>query len=306
MNRPAAGALAALAILLGPGPLAAQAWIAPPGEGSVGLFHQFVRSDEHLDLHGQGSRALGSEWFHTLSLDASYGLRDRLAVDGSVIWLATRWIGPDSRVHGTIDDGLYHSSFQDARIALRYQAALRPVALAPFISIGAPMTSYETRGHAGFGRGLKELQLGLAAGRAVRVKGGLAYLHATASYSISQAVAGYDLDLDHINGDFAASIPAGARVSVAGFASWQVMRDGLDLPLEPHQREEFGEDHDRLARASFLNTGLRASVAVTNRLDLTVSGVVTATGRNLHAIRAITTGLSWNFGGGFKIAPGRP
>jgi hypothetical protein len=310
MKRAAAGGLAAVATLLCGQAVSAQAWITPPSEGSIGLFHQFVHSDNHLDMHGQGSAAPGTEWFHTLALDASYGLRDRLAIDGTLIWITTKWSGgPNAKAHGPVDDGTYHSSFQDARIVLRYQAALRPVALAPFVAFGAPTNSYETRGHSAFGRALNELQMGVAAGRAVRARTGLVYLHGSASYSISEAVPGYDFDLDHINGDFAASVPAGSRVSVTGFGSWQVMRDGLDLPLlDDHDKEQFGEDHDRLARASFLNTGLRATVAVTDRLDLTVSGVVTAFGRNVHAVRAITSGLSWNFGGGFKIAPpsGRP
>jgi len=310
MRRAAAAALAAVAALLCAKPVAAQAWITPAGEGSIGLFHQFVYSDNHLNFEGEGNDQLGTERFHTLSLDASYGLRDRLAVDGTVVWMTTKW-SPDGNgtPHGTIDNGSYHSSFQDARVVLRYQAALRPVALAPFVAFGAPTNSYETRGHSAFGRSLKELQFGVAAGRAIRATTGLVYLHGSASYSVSEAVPGYDFDLDHINGDFAVSVPAVSRVTFTGFGSWQVMRDGLELPFKTdHDREEFGEDHDRLARASFLNTGLRASVAVTDRLDFTVSGVFTVSGRNVHAVRAITTGISWNFGGGFKIAPpsGRP
>jgi hypothetical protein len=304
MKRAAAGALMVLGSLLSSQPAGAQAWITPAGEGSIGVFHQLVHSDNHLNFEGRGTTELGTEWFHTVSLDVSYGLRDRLALDGTLVWMATKWSPASTpRPHGTIDDGSYHSAFQDARIVLRYQALLQPLALAPFVAFGAPTNSYETRGHSAFGRALKELQMGVAAGRAIRARTGLVYLHGSASYAISEAVSGYDFDLDHINGDFAVSIPAGSRVSVTGFGSWQVMRDGLNLPLPPHDREEFMEDHDRLARASFLNTGLRATVAVTDRLDLTVSGVVTAFGRNVHAVRAITTGLSWNFGGGFKIAP---
>jgi len=304
MKRAAAGALAALASLVSPVPTGAQAWITPAGEGSVGVFHQFVHSDNHLDFEGQGTTALGTEWFHSLSLDGSYGLRDRIAVDGTVVWLATKWSGgPNPIPHGPLDNGLYHGSFQDARIVLRYQAAVRPLAVAPFVAFVTPTHSYETRGHSAFGRHLKELQLGVAAGREVRLRARPVFVHATASYSFSEAVAGYDLDLDHINGDFALSVPLVSGVSITGLGSWQMMRDGLNLPLPDQDREEFGQDHDRLARASFLNTGLRVSIAVTDRLDLTVSGVVTAVGRNVHAVRAVTTGMSWNFGGGFKIAP---
>ncbi len=298
--RGAVGWLAVLGCLLCPPAASGQAWITPQGEGSVSLFHQFVVSDEHLNRQGVATRALGSEGFHTLSVDVSYGLSECIAVDASVAWLATKWNGDAHHRHGPIDTGIYHGAFQDGRVGMRYQLALRPLAISPFVTAGVPTNSYQTRGHSAFGRNLKELQLGVSAGRDFQSRAGLGYLHASASYTFSERVNSVDLDLDHVNGDFEAGLPVSRRLDVRAYGNWQVMRDGLQLgPQTEHI--ELVPIHDRLARASYLQGGLAATIGVLTDVDLSLSVFATATGRNFHAVRAVVTGLTWKFGGHFKV-----
>jgi hypothetical protein len=89
------------------------------------------------------------------------------------------------------------------------------------------------------------------------------------------------------------------RLIVRTFGNWQIMRDGLQLPPTD---EELKPIHDRLARASYLNAGAAATLALKPDLDLTLSGFGTVSGRNFHAVRVLVTGLTWKFGGAFKIA----
>ncbi len=307
MRGTAAHGIALVVCVIWPRPATAQAWIPPAGEGSVNLVHQFARSDEHINRDGVGTRALGTSSLHSVFAEVSYGVGRRIAVDGSLVWLATKWTGdaarfPPSRPHGPLDDGTYHSTFQDARVAVRYQLALRPVAISPFVAFGGPTRAYETRGHSAFGRARKELQAGVSAGRDFRAKGGVGYLHAGASYTVSRRIEAVPLDLDHINGDFEAVVPASSRVNVRGFGSWQVMRDGLKLgPQTDHN--ELRDIHDRLARVSYVQGGLGATIALRPDVDLGISGFVTAAARNAHGLRALVTGLTWKFGGQFKIDP---
>ena len=127
-------------------------------------------------------------------------------------------------------------------------------------------------------------------------------MHTTVSYTFAERVRGVDLDLDRINGDFDVGTHVGRRIDVRGFAAWQVMRDGLRLgPQEGHP--ELTLTHDRFARASFLQAGGGLSVGLRRNLDLTLSGFATVSGRNVHAVRAIVSGLTWKFGGNFKVVP---
>jgi hypothetical protein len=287
------------ASLLSPTTVVAQAWVVPPGEGSVAVYYQFVRSDVHLNREGNGNRALGSETFHVVALEGVYGLTDRFAVEGSVAWLATKWTGDKDHRHGPVDTGIYHGAVQDLRVVLRYQLIGGQVAVAPFVAVGVPSHAYETRGHSAFGRQLSELQMGLSVGK--RARHG-AYAHGSFAYSISEGVDGVDLDLDHLNGDVEIGSSLARRVVVRGFATWQVMRDGLQLGQQT-EHLELTPVHDRFARASYLQLGGGAIVDVGERTALSVSAFRTASGRNVHDVFAIVSSVTWRFGGGFKIEP---
>ena len=279
---------------------AAQAWVTPDGEGSVSVLHQFVTSGVHLDRDGKPNRELGRETMHIVFLDTSLGITDRLDIGGSLVWLATKWEGHHGDRHGPLDTGEYHGTVQDGRIALRYQLGRGPIAVAPFVAFGSPLARYETRGHSAFGRKLRELQLGASVGRDLPFMPG-GYASASVAYAFAQGVEDVPFDLDRINGDFEAGSAVGRRVSLRGFGAWQVMRDGLTFPLAP-QLARFGPIHDRLARASYLQLGGGATFAATRRLDVVVNAFATARGKNMHALNAVVTGVTWKFGGGFRIA----
>ena len=266
------------------------------------MLHHYVRSDVHLNKEGLGTRSLGSETFHVVALDGTYGLRDRLAVEAGVVWLATKWTGPAHEQHGPVDTGSYHTAFQDLRVALRYQLTTGVVAIAPFVAIKLPTHDYETRGHSAFGRNLREVEAGVSIGRSLAGHG---YVYAGVSYARSEKVTGVDLTLDHLNGDIEVGHRAGRRVNLRGFSKWQVMWDGLQLgPLTEHL--ELSPVHDRFARASYVQLGGGAAVDFGSRATWSIDAFATTGGRNVHAVYAVVTGISWRFGGGFKVLPTSP
>jgi hypothetical protein len=291
--------------VLFPSAAGAQAWLTPSGEGTLAIHHQFVRSDVHLNREGDGTRLLGSETFHVVALEGTYGLTDRVAIEGSVVWLATHWSGPIAHRHGPLDTGVYHGAIQDVRFAARYQLTSRSLAVAPFVAVGVPSHSYETTGHSAFGRNLRELALGVSVGRSLRWLPGSGYAHGSVSYSFSQRVTGVDLSLNHANGDLEVGSSIGQRLGVRGFANWQLMRDGLELG-DQTEHLHLRPVHDRFARASYLQLGGGATIEVGARATLSVSAFATTSGRNVHAVRAVVTGITWKIGGGFKIRPPAP
>ena len=226
--------LALGASALWPVAAAAQAWVTPQGEGTIAVLHHYVRSDVHLNRVGRKDD-LGRESFHVVSIEGSYGLIERLAIEGSVVWEATEWSGPVALRHGPLDTGIYHGAVQDLRVGGRYQLAAGGTAVTAFAGIGIPSHSYETRGHSAFGRRLRELELGVSAGRAIPWLPGNAYIHGAGSYAFSQRAPGVEFNLSHANGDFEIGTSIGRRVGLRGFGSWQVMWDGLKLgPRDAH------------------------------------------------------------------------
>ena len=264
--------------------------------------HQYVQSEVHLNKEGLGTRALGSETFHVVVFEGTYGLTDRIAVEAEGVWLATKWDGPEHERHGPIDTGSYHTAVQDLRFGLRYQLASGAIAIAPFLAVTIPSHDYETRGHSAFGRNLHELEAGVSVGWDLARHG---YVQAGIAYAWSEQVDGVDLDLDQLFGDVEVGHRAGRRVSLRGFAKWQWMWDGLQLgPLTEHI--ELSPVHDRFARASFVQLGGGASLDLGRRTTVSIDAFATTGGRNVHAVYSFVTGISWGFGGGFKVIPVTP
>jgi hypothetical protein len=284
-----------------PSVAAAQAAVTPAGEGTIGILHQYVSSDTHLNRTGRHD-TLGTEAFHVVSIEGSYGLRDRLAIEGSILWTATQWAGPIALRHGPLDTGIFHGAFQDLRVAARYQVTNGRTAVTTFAGVVVPTHAYETRGHSAFGRRLRELELGISAGRAVPWLPGHGYVYGSGAYAFSQRVEGSDFNLNHANGDFEVGTSLG-RIGVRGFGNWQKMWDGLQVgPIDEHF-DHLRPIHDRLAWSSYVKLGAGADIRVASRTTLSVNGYATAYGRNIHAVRAIVTGITWDLGGGFKVVP---
>lgn len=291
-------AAAALLVVAASTPARAQAWVIPRGEGAVTVVHQFIDSTDHVTRNGTRTAELGRETLHVANGDVVYGVTDRLSVELSLVWLATKWVGRIEDRHGPLDTGAFHASFQDIRGAVRYQLTEGPVAVAPFVAYGGPLTDYEARGHSSFGRRMEEVTAGATVGMAMW----RGYWQLGGSYAFVNDINSEDFNLDHVNGDLEAGLMIGGRATVRAFTSGQWMWDGLKVgPQTDH--EHLRNDHDRYTQSSFLNVGAGATVTITPRVDLGITVFRTVSARNFHALNALATSLTWRFGGGFRLAP---
>lgn len=297
---PLAAAIACTVSL--PREAAAQAWVTPRGEGAVTVSHQLVGSTDHVTRTGARDSSLGRETLHVAVADVVYGVTDRLSTELSLVWLATKWVGRVEDRHGPLDTGVFHGTFQDIRVAARYQLVEGPVNIAPFVAFSGPTTDYETRGHSAFGRHMEELTLGASAGGAI---GRRLYWQALGSYAVVNDIDSEDLNLDHLNGDLELGLAVGSRLTARVYGSGQWMWDGLQVgPLTDHLH--LRANHDRFTQSSFLNVGAGLSVSLSMNVDLGLTSLTTVSARNFHALDAIVTSLTWKFGGGFRLAPPIP
>lgn len=139
----------------------AQAWVAPKGEMSVSLAYQFADFKGHLNQHGN-EIPLGGSRSQSVTLDIDSSLTDRFAFTASLPYVATR-NGKDpspAAGHTGIDDGHYHSTWQDYHFNVRYNLLTKPVVLTPFVGMVIPSHHYATIGEAAPGRDLRETHIG--------------------------------------------------------------------------------------------------------------------------------------------------
>lgn len=293
--------LAALCLHLAlPMTASAQAWLPQKGEGRITLSYQNIHVRYHRNYLGEKTD-LGPIRTHTSLASFEYGLTRNLAIDADVAHVASKFegfVGPV--LHGPVDTGDYHPTFQDARIGLRYNVISRSYVLTPFIGVVFPTHDYETRGHSAPGRALREMQMGVNVGRDLEAVIPGSYVHGRYSYAVVEDVEEFNLNRSNAEGEF--GYLATRRLSLRFLAAWQRTHGGLDYPKD-QDHPHFHDIHDQATRANLVSLGGGGTFSLTRSLDLHADYIRTVAGRNTHAPRGIALGISWRFSRGFS--PGK-
>lgn len=269
----------------------AQAWLMPAGEGVASVtYHNveakghFTRTGDRLDLGGSQSQAL------QILLD--YSLTDHVALTLSIPYLWARNGADPSPVlgHSGIDDGRYHSTWQDWTVGVRRSFLEGPLAASGSIDFVIPSHNYDVRGEAAPGRGLHEMIAAIQAERQFESQ-----LYLQAQYGHAFVENDLDISTDRDNLDLEIGLPVSERINVRAFAGWQETRGGLtDAVFSQPDSTEFLE-HDRLLDADHVKIGVGASTSLSESIGLHVSYVRTVAGENTHFGSGFAIGASWRF-----------
>ena len=271
----------------------AQAWLPSPGEGTVTIQYQNVLSKDHFVP--TAAVDIGHIESHAVVFDVTYGLRSKLAVDVSLPLIAAKYTG--DQPHPTeLDDGTYHSTFQDFRVALRYNLREGRFAVTPYVGSIIPSHNYEYYAHAAPGRRIAEVQAGAYIAKLLDGAIPGAFVQARIAYGLEQQV----VDINHSRamldlevGDFLTE-----RLRVFAIGTGQVTFGGIDIPPGGPNAipMPFQPQHDRIDRTNFLNAGGGASISIRDSFDLFGSVITNFANRNGHATnRGIDVGISWTF-----------
>ena len=283
-------------VLVIPSYLSAQAWLLPKGEGVVSLSYQNLFVTDHAYENGD-AHDIGHILSQALTLDTDYSLTDKLALRVALPFIAGKYYGP--RPHQLpIDDGTYHSTFQDFTIDLRYNLRQRGVVLTPLVRAVIPSNNYTYFAHSAAGRNQREYHLGMNVGRRLDPILPRAYLQAQYSYAFVERVLG--IAPNRSNAEFQLGYFLTPRLSILGTGQWMYTHSGLDFNFNLFHGGLVGEQwihHDQIAKASLLDLGGGASFAVTPSLQifLTVAHSIEGANGHLHAA-VVTLGVSRMFG----------
>ena len=138
----------------------AQAWTPAQGEGTVSVQFQDAFIKYHLLPTVQRDR--GQIHGDTLLADVTYGINDRVAVSLALPFVASNWKQGGAGIpHNTdLDNGRFHSTFQDFQFGIRYNVVRKGVVFTPFAGTILPSHAYEYFAHSAAGRHVRELQAG--------------------------------------------------------------------------------------------------------------------------------------------------
>jgi hypothetical protein len=274
----------------------AQAWVPAKGEGAVSVLYQNRFVEDHF-LAGGARIDRGEIQSNNLLFDVTYGLTDRLTVTMVLPFVRTQYRG-GFRHPSDVDNGQPHSGFQNVSLGARYNILdSAAITITPFIGTNMPTHNYEYFAHAAFGTRVRELEVGLYAGRMIGGKLPNTFVQARYAYSFAEEIVNIHHDRSTLDVEVGQFVTPSLRVFLMG--SGQTTHGGIDTPDAGWRAMpvELGEHHDRVARLQMLDVGGGVQFSVNRSVDVFASFVKTLAGRNAHALsRGLTVGASWSFG----------
>ena len=287
-------AAVALALAAAARPAAAQAWLPGKGEGSVAVLFTNVSSRHHYLPDRRYD--FGRIDANTILADVTYGLTDRVAVTFGVPIVFSRYRGPAPHRPITLDDGAWHSTTQDFRFNLRYNAIRGPLVVTPFIGSDMPSRNYEFYAHAAPGRHLKEIAGGVSVAKLFAARGIVLQGRYALTFSEGALDQSRRFSVASVEGAYFLT----PSLRLLAMMSGRIGHTGIDLYPDSGRvlPSEVFYHHDQISRESFGNLGGGASYSLTERMDLFGAFTTTVYGRNTHAVnRGLSIGVSWSFGG---------
>jgi hypothetical protein len=295
-NFPALASRLLCAFMAIPSAVLAQAWLSPKGEGTISLSYQNQYVADHVFESGD-AHDIGHILSQALTLDVDYSLTSNLAVRVAVPFIAGKYDGPYPH-QLPMDNGTYHSTFQDFTTDIRYRLTKRGVAVTPFFRAVIPSNSYTYFAHSAAGRDQREYHLGTNFGRRLNPLIPNAYIQAQYSYAFVERVLGIAPNRSNLEVQLGYFL--NPRISLLATGQWMYTHSGLDFNynlVNAGLSDDQWIHHDQIAKASLLDVGGGTSFAVTPSWLMFLTVARSIEGRNAHLHAAVVTiGVSRSFG----------
>ena len=264
------------------------------------MSYQYIHADGFEASFGKLD--IGTIDTHTLNLELDYHLTDHWSLSLGIPLVRKRYQGnfphdptalDPPRDVPNIDDGSYHTDFQDWHLGVRYLAVDGLLRIEPFAALGVPSNDYPFFANAAVGQNLWKFDIG-----------------ASFTYTPGLSDAWYRLDLAYVFVEetldtsidhWRVRLEAGYFFSPRWSGRVFVLvkdGDGLRFPddFPPPRTGEKWFQHDRLIRHNYVNAGLGVDWAFDDRHRLSFSGLTMVHADQVHIVEyALTVGLVRSF-----------
>lgn len=276
MNR-AASTLALLTLVFAP--LAN----AEKGDGTFRFEYQYVETGDFES--SIGPLDIGETNAHVFMFSGTYQVSDRWTLSASLPWIKKRHRGalphnPTLELtaypqadQSLIDDGNYHSDWEDLYISAAYDAYQgERWSVTPFVSIGVPTNDYPFYAHAAVGRNIWHIPVGAAVKfepyfSDFSFSGDLAYVFTEKSLGVNIDHWLLNMDLAYyLTPAFAPKIFISAKYSANGLS----FPDDFDVTA---LNDEAWYYHDRTIKHNFINAGIGFDWILNDRYMLSGSAM---------------------------------
>jgi hypothetical protein len=301
----------ALMLMAGLQSASGQAWVPEKGTGDFSTSYNYLSSQGHLGVTG-GREPEAAALAQNALFEVDYGITDRLALTvflpivtisyndtnpppqflRGLFDQAKQSIASGTYTHDFLDDGSYHTSLQDLHIDARYNVALHPLVVTPFVAFVIPSHDYAYVGEASPGRNLKEFQFGANLGRQLNPLLRKAYVQSRIAFTIPEAA--MNIRTTRMNIDSELGYNFTRRFAVRGIGSWQYTFSGISS-LDQLTTPELELTHERLLRNRYWHAGGGVSFALNSKTEVSADYITFVSGRVTHYGNSLSIGISRSF-----------
>ena len=255
---------------------------AKNGEGSLRLEYQFIRTGDFDS--SIGDLDIGNTDAHVFMLSGSYAVNNRLTLSASLPYIKKRHEGalPHNPAleltafpqadQSLIDDGNFHSDWQDLYVSVSYLAKDGALSLSPFVSVGVPTNDYPFYAHAAVGRNIWHVPVGVAFSYTPHFSD--FFFNGDVAYVFTEKSLGVDINHWLVNLDFAYYLTP--RFAPKVFFNIKHGTKGLSFPDDfdvTALNDESWYFHDRTIKHNFVNGGVGFDWVVSDKYMLSASAL---------------------------------
>ncbi|MFT5484534.1 MAG: hypothetical protein ACI9GW_003200 [Halieaceae bacterium] len=269
--------------------------------GHVSISYQQFKSDGFESTLGELD--IGTTDTQSLSFELSYYLTERTTLHFGIPLVRRRYEGPVGHFpseieparsdHHGVDEGSYHTDFQDFLFGISFLAVDKPMRVEPFLSYGLPSHDYPHFGHAAVGQNSWRVELGTRLTYVPPLSD--FYFRFDPSYTFMEEVFGVRTNhwRAHAEVGYRFADGASARVFVAAKdAEGAEFPDDFPLP----RNDERWYQHDRMVKHSFVNAGIGLDWQFSPRTQISASALTMVRAEQAHVVKyAFNIGITRSF-----------
>jgi hypothetical protein len=266
------------------------------GRGSVSIAYQTI-SVNRFNI-GESDVDIGEVLTHSLYLEINYAITDRLQITAGLPYIKKRYDGPGQHDPMTLvpprpyvpflDDGNYHSDFQDFFFGLKYLWRTDPLIVEPFVNLHIPSNNYPHFAQAAAGQNVFKMEVGVDLIKYMPFS--YWYYRVETSYTFVEKTLDVSTNHFRLNGEIGYFFTQGFSANLFVQAKYGKGGSATDFPPSSRTDERWYQ-HDRTSKHNITNAGIGADWFFADKYQLYGSAFTTVWGDTVHLVD-----LAWSIG----------
>lgn len=271
------------------------------GTGSIALSYQSIEVNEFDTSVSEVD--IGEVLTHALYLEVNYAVTDRWILTAGIPYIKKKYNGPARHDPLTlvpprpevpfVDDGSYHSEWQDFVFGATYLWIDDPFIVEPFANLIIPSHDYPHFAQAAVGQNRWKAEFGIDFTKYMLFSDW--YYRGGISYTFVEETLDVNVNHFRVKGEAGYFFTPEVSASLFFLGKFGKGQDATEFPPTARTDEAWYQ-HDRTTRHSYVNVGANTEWYISDSYMLNLSALTTVWGKSVHMVNiAWLVGLTHYF-----------